>query len=67
MIIRRRSTVMAIGEEIINMTYKDKSRFTRSMAKANSDLLRYKRNHQAEAEKRLSQVFGVGRVKVRTS
>jgi len=64
MIIRRRSTVMAIGEEIINMTYKDKSRFTRSMAKANSDLLRYKRNHQAEAEKRLSQVFGVGRVKV---
>ena len=56
---------MAMGEEIFNMTYKDRKQFTRSMSQANYDLIRLKRHHQAVAERRLMQVFGVGRVKVR--
>ena len=55
---------MAMGEEIFNMTNKDKRQFTRSMYQANNDLIRLKRHHQAAAERRLMQVFGVGRVKV---
>ena len=55
---------MAMGEEIFNMTYKDRRQFTRSMVQANNDLIRLKRHHQAVAERRLMQVFGVGRVKV---
>lgn len=65
LIVRRRSTVLAMGEELFNMTYKDQRKFKLQMAQANKDLFRNKRNHQAVAERRLKQVFGVSRVKVR--
>ena len=66
LIVRRRSTVLAMGEELFNMTYKDKRKFKLQMAQANKDLFRNKRHHQALAERRLKHVFGVSRVKVRT-
>ena len=66
LIVRRRSTVLAMGEELFNMTYKDKRKFKLHMAQANKDLIRHKRHSQALAERRLMQVFGVSRVKVRT-
>lgn len=67
LIVRRRSTVLALGEELFNMTYKDKRKFKLQMAQANKDLFRNKRHHQALAERRLKQVFGVSRVKVRST